>query len=326
LLVRNKFAIFLAVTAIAALCVMPGFSWISQFTGSPNNFDRWDFNSFPVSWNLNPAKGSNIAGSQSVHDVIAASFGTWQAAPNTALAVSEGAPSTVSSSNSSPSNINLICFVCTDADFSQDSSTLAVTITTTADRAGESDGHGGTTNFGGQIIKSDIIFNPKVQYSTDGGSGENLQVIATHEIGHFFGLDHSPVVRAVMFPYASSMTTLSYDDVAGISTVYPSASPQFAPATITGRVSRSGGGGVFGAHVFAEPTTANQSLGANIRKSAIGTLTVVDGTYNIRGVPADSYVVTAEPLDDPVTRSDIDTYPTAFGQSSLQTNFTTRWH
>lgn len=323
---RNKLAVVLVVATIAALCAIPGFSWVSQFTGSPNNVHRWDFNSFPVTWNLNPAKGSNIAGSQSVHDVIAASFATWQNAPNTELAVAEGAQSNVSSSNSSPSNINLICFVCTDADFSQDSTTLAVTITTSADRSGESDGHGGTTTFGGQIIKSDIIFNPKVQYSTDGGSGENLQVIATHEIGHFFGLDHSAVVRAVMFPYAGLLTTLSYDDVAGISTVYPSVFPQFAPATITGRVSRSGGGGVFGAHVFAEPTTANQPLGANIRKSAIGTLTVVDGTYNIRGVPADSYVVTAEPLDDPVTRSDIDTYPAAFGQDSILTNFTTRWH
>lgn len=323
---RNKLAVVLGVLSVVVAFVLPGFSWLSQFTGSPDSPHRWDFTSFPVRWNLNPSTQSNISGSRNAHDVVAASFATWQNAPNTTLSIQEGAQTSITSEANSPSDMNLICFVCSDADFNMDSTTLAVTITTTADRSGESDGHGGATRFAGQIIKSDIIFNPNVTYTTGGSSGEDLQVIATHEIGHFFGLDHTGVVRAVMFPYASDLSTLSYDDVAGISTVYPSTSQQFAPATITGRVARSTGTGVFGAHVFAESTTSDQPIGANIRKSPIGTLTATDGTYSIRGVPNDSYQVTAEPLDDPVTRSDVDSYPAAFGQTNLQTNFTTRWH
>lgn len=322
----NRVTRFLATVFVFVLAAAPAYSWLPQYTGSSSNIDRWDFNSFPVTWSINSKTGSNVSGSRNVHDVIAASFSTWLSAPNTTLSVTEGSPSTASAEEQSPSNVNLICFVCTDADFSQDTTTLAVTITTTADRAGENDGHGGVSNFAGQLLKADILFNPNVQYTTSGTSGEDLQVIATHEIGHFFGLDHSAIVRAVMFPYASDLTTLSYDDVAAISTVYPSTSQSFAPGTITGRISFSNGTGVFGAHVFAESTTGNVPIGGNIRKSSIGTLSSPDGTYSIRGIPADSYTVTAEPLDDPVTKADVNSFPTAFGQSSLQTNFTTRWH
>ncbi len=306
----------------------PAFAWLPELTGTGSpSMDRWSFNSFPVTWNLNPKTGSNVQGSRSVHDVIAASFAAWQQAPNAALNVSEGAESNVSSESASPAAINLVCFVCSDADFAKDNTTLAVTITTTADAAGQNDGHGGSSAFAGQILKADIIFNPAVQFSTDpGGVGEDLQTVATHEIGHFFGLDHSAVVRAVMFPFASDITTLSYDDVAGISALYPKGTPDFAPGTISGHVRFASGAGVFGAHVFAESTTANEPLGPNIRKSPVGTLSLPDSSYKISGLPADTYTVTAEPLDGPVTNADIDGFPSAYGKGSVDTNFTTKSH
>ncbi len=321
-----RFTVITCLALVFGLAARPAFSWLPQFTGSSANVDRWDFTSFPVQWNINPATGSNVTGSRDVHAVLAASFATWLAAPNTTLNITEGAPSNVGSEELSPSNVNLVCFVCTDADFTKDNTTLAVTITTTADRVGESDGHGGTSRFAGQIIKADIIFNPNVTYTTGGTDGTDLQVVATHEIGHFLGLDHSAVVRAVMFPFAGDLTTLGYDDVAAISTIYPSMSQTFAPTSISGHVSFSNGQGVFGAHVFAESTTPNLTIGGNVRKTPIGTVTAPDGSYTIKGLPADIYTVSAEPLDDPVTKADINSYPSAFGQSSLQTNFTTRWH
>ncbi|MGZ4789046.1 MAG: matrixin family metalloprotease [Terriglobales bacterium] len=304
------------------------FAWLPELTGSvsPAN-DRWNFNSFPVNWNLNPRIGSNIQGSRSVHDVIAASFATWQQAPNAALNVTEGRESDVNSESNSPASINLICFVCTDADFANDTNTLAVTITTTANAPGQNDGHGGVSAFAGQILKADIIFNPRVQFSTDiGGVGEDLQTVATHEVGHFFGLDHSAVVRAVMFPFASDLITLSYDDVAGISTLYPKGTPDYASGSIAGRVRFASGTPVFGAHVFAESTTANQPLGPNIRKSPVGTLSLANGNYTIKGLPADTYSVTAEPLDGPVANGDIDGFATANGKNAVDTDFTTRSH
>lgn len=319
--------VFLLFIATGVILVMPSYSYLPNYTASSAGaqMDRWDFSAFPVSWNLNPATGSNISGSRSVSDVINAAFATWQAAPNTALQIARGADSSVSSESSSPSNVNLICFVCSDADFSKDSTTLAVTITTTANNAGGSDGHGGTTRFAGQLIKADMVFNPSTQFTTGGGSGQDLETVAVHEAGHFLGLGHSAVIRSIMFPAASSLIQLSWDDVAGISTLYPKNSPDFPTGTISGTV-RLGSSGVFGAHVYAESTSANEGYGGNIRKSPIGSVTRPDGSYAIQGLPPDSYVVTAEPLDGPVSSSDVSSYPKAFGQASLNISFTTRSH
>jgi hypothetical protein len=308
--------------AAALLVAVPAFSFLPQLTSSQP--DHWSLTAFAVQWNLNPStSGAKISGSQSVAQGMQASFDTWATAPNTALSISRGPDSSVSQENNSPSNINLICFVCSDAPFGG-TETLAVTVTTTADSPGSSDGHGGTTQFAGQIIKGDIAFNPSTQFDTGGGTGQNIQTVATHEIGHFFGLDHSAVVRAVMFPFAPDiLTTLSYDDVAGISSLYPQGTPDVATGSISGKV-RLSGSSVFGAHVFANSTTSALPF-ANVRKTPIGTLTLSDGTYTISGVPPDSYLVVAEPLDLPVTDSDV-SWASEFNQAKVQTNFPTRWH
>jgi hypothetical protein len=315
-----------AALALAALLYLaaPAFSYLSEFTGQ--SVSRWDFSAFQVQWNLNPATGSNITGLRSAADVIQASFDAWTSAPNAALPVTRGANSSVNSENNSPANINLVCFVCTGAQF-KDAETLAVTVTTTADQ-GQPDGHGGTAQFTGQIVKADIIFNQDDKFATDAtGSGQDLETIATHEIGHFFGMDHSAVVGAVMYPFAAPVkTTLSYDDVAGISNVYPKSTPDFAPATVSGKVTMGGSGApVFGAHVYAGSTTSALPLGAGIRKSPIGTLTRPDGSFTITGLPADSYIITAEPLDGPVDHTNVPGYGPAFA-STINTGFTTRWH
>jgi len=330
---RRAIVVISLLLAVAFLLVMPAFPWLAQFTppsgGGAPAADHWDFSAFPVVWNLNPQKGSNITGGRAVADVMQASFNTWQAAPNAALPVTRGSDvgDTSAGFSASGNNTNLICFVC-QGDFTRDAETLAVTITTIENASGGSDGHGGRSRFAGQIIDADILFNPAHQFSTGaGGTGQDLQTVATHEVGHFFGLDHSAVVRAIMFPFAPpSETALSYDDVAGISQLYPKASADVALGTISGTVRFAGGGGVFGAHVFAESATGNQPIGGNIRKSPIGTMSLPDGSYQIRGVPPDSYIVVAEPLDSPVGNGDIQGYARAFGQGSVQTNFTTRWH
>ena len=83
---------------------------------------------------------------------------------------------------------------------------------------------------------------------------------------------------------------------------------------------------MFGAHVFANSTTTTNAYGGfNIRKSPIGILTLTDGSYTISQVPPDSYLVIAEPLDLPVSNSDV-SWAAEFGKGAVQTNFTTRWH
>jgi Matrixin len=322
-------AIALTAVAVVVFGTRPATSHLAGYSQSNTGMavrNRWG-TSFPIQWNLNPKTGSNIKGSVDAATVIQTSFQTWLQAPNTVLAASRGPDNTsVTSSNNSPQNQNVICFTCT-ADFGGDE-TLAITFTRIVSGAGASDGHGGMTQFAGQIIKADIFFNPATAYTTDNTGNEDLQTVATHEIGHFFGLDHSAVVRAVMFPFAPDLLqTLSYDDVAGISVLYPKSAPDFPNGVISGTVRMASSGSlVFGAHVYANSlTNADSYHGLNIRKTPVGTLTFPDGTYRIEGVPPDSYIVIAEPLDDPVTADDVPDYGPAFN-SSIQTNFTTRWH
>src|ERR1051325_2652207 len=91
--------VFLLALATAIVLVAPGYSYLPNYTasGSGPQMDRWDFAAFPVTWNLNPAIGSNITGSRSVADVMTAAFASWQNAPNATLQVSRGADVSVSS-------------------------------------------------------------------------------------------------------------------------------------------------------------------------------------------------------------------------------------
>ncbi len=329
----RKNYLVLSLGLLALILTVPAYCFLPQFTipsagGAPQP-DHWSFTAFPVQWNLNPnTQGAKIAGSHSVADAIQASFNTWVASPNTHITITRGADSSIGQEGNAPANVNLICFVCSDVSFGG-TETLAITITTTANAAGQNDGHGGMTQFAGQITHADIAFNPAAQFDTSGSgaNGEDLQTVATHEIGHFFGLDHSCIGRAIMYPFAPTvLTDLGYDDVAAISFLYPKSTPDVAAGQLSGKVTLNGNA-VFGAHVFANSTSANNSYSGfpAVRKTPIGALTLPDGTYTISGVPPDSYQVFAEPLDLPVSNSDVN-WDTDEGQPSVQTNFTTRSH
>ncbi len=319
----------------------PAKSYLFEGSGSGTTFTTtaWAASSFPIQWSINPTRSSAIVGNTTVTNVIMKSFATWTNAPNTQLSIASPATSTINN-DQVPAGTNLICFVCTgpSLDFSKTDGTLALTVT--------------SSTSSGQITQADIFFNPSPGISgqpgcfvTDGvpaGSNpcpattpttvpQDLQTVAPHEIGHFFGLDHSVITRAVMYPFApTQLTTLSYDDVAGISFLNPKTTPDVATGTISGTVS-NGAAGVFGAHVFANSSTSADPYAALptsfsfVRKSPIGTLTFPNGTYQITGLPPDSYVVIAEPVDGPVTNSNVD-WAGAWGKTAVQTNFTTRWH
>ncbi len=325
--------LLLVIIAVVMIHVIPAYSFLPETTmvsGQPVA-DHWASSSMPIPWSINnTVSGANIAGTTtSVLSATQTSFATWTGAPNTALSVGNPTVNTsITSVGAIPSTVNFVCFVCTGGNFNTDG-TLAVTT---------------TFSTGGVITHSFIIFNPA---PTTGGSSpqpicftvnsttcpiatiflEDLQTVMTHEIGHFFGLDHSAVIRAMMFPQApDQQRQLSYDDVAGISASYPSSSQTVPVGAISGTVTL-GGTGVFGAHVFADSTTSftDPAMPSSIRKSPIGILTRPDGTYSITGLPADTYVVIAEPLDQPVVDSDVD-WASVWGRPSVQTNFTTRWH
>jgi len=78
----------------------------------------------------------------------------------------------------------------------------------------------------GEILDTDVEVNTAQHVITTDpkGMGAQFVAIATHEIGHIFGLAHSPYLYATMFEnyrLTNDMSELSNDDIQGICTLYP---------------------------------------------------------------------------------------------------------
>lgn len=153
----------------------------------------------------------------------------------------------------------------------------------------------------GEMIEVDIAFNDDVSWTTDPGTcgGDDvydLRGVATHEIGHLFGMDHSLVGNyggewdasylATMFPYyfGTQEMTLEPDDVAGITEIYPAPAP-LGLGIIEGHIF-TGDEGMFGVHMVALSETGKVPL--------VSGISAKDGSYRIFGVPAGGYYVLAE--------------------------------
>ncbi len=95
----------------------------------------------------------------------------------------------------------------------------------------------------GAIMDADIELNGEdFAFAVDGSvSAYDLQQTLTHELGHVFGLDHTPVVSATMYalsyPGEISKRSLAPDDVAGICANHPlSTTPATAACEFAERV------------------------------------------------------------------------------------------
>jgi hypothetical protein len=71
----------------------------------------------------------------------------------------------------------------------------------------------------GGAIAGEIHFDDDEPWTID-NSGRNLLSVAIHEIGHALGLGHSSVTNAIMYPYYTGITSLSYDDISAICDLY----------------------------------------------------------------------------------------------------------
>ena len=153
----------------------------------------------------------------------------------------------------------------------------------------------------GAISDADVLFNGNnFQFTTSGVPGQfDVQDVATHELGHLLGLDHSGVAGSTMFPYVDTTVilhrSLSVDDMHGMRDAYPSG-PQ---SRLTGHVRRLAGGmGVAGAWV-----TARDSGG----RLAGAALADGNGAFEVEGLDPGTYTLYARPLDEPVASTNLTT-------------------
>lgn len=112
----------------------------------------------------------------------------------------------------------------------------------------------------GKIIDADIIFNNVgFSWNDTGSGGVDTQSIATHEQGHFLGLDHSQTQAATMYAAysgGSALRSLDQDDINGICALYPSGSTSGGS---TSSSSSSTGSGV-------DPQACNDCMNTSINQ------------------------------------------------------------
>ena len=146
----------------------------------------------------------------------------------------------------------------------------------------------------GQIVDADMLFNPARTFSAStSASAVEIRAVAVHEAGHLFGLNHSALPEATMFPALPAgfdATTLEIDDVMLATTSYPAAG---AISTLTS----VGGTVVDGATGLPIPGAAVFALIAGSDQKVASQYTLPDGSWRMTDLPSGDYDFFVAPLD-----------------------------
>jgi hypothetical protein len=146
------------------------------------------------------------------------------------------------------------------------------------------------------ISEGDIVFNGVqygwfADYNHPVDAFQFVEAVALHEIGHFIGLDHSPLGGATMYtrsaPGISTQTELASDEVSAIRYLYPSSAFAATLAGLSGKISMNSTG-VIGASVILEDIIGN---------AASGTVSDTNGVYQFQGLAPGKYNLHVVPLD-----------------------------
>jgi len=283
-----------------------------------------------------------------INQAILDSFGAWSGVTGTTInataypgmfAPLQQVTTIDACTNDAENNVdglNTICFNQSGAAFT--SGVLAFTRTITANAPGAVVGASGPATFTGQILDAHTLFcnDGQATFATPGGLAEpqgagayDLESLLTHELGHWTGLDHSAVIRAMMFPFApppgqylglrpdSSVPDgpLADDDRTGIRAQYPDPNDTLNVGATRGRIvpanpialatfaAPSPGvpvSGMVGAQVVAVDAATGSVIAGTLGGcscDAANPPTQFDGSFDLERLPVGhSYDLYAEPL------------------------------
>jgi hypothetical protein len=297
---------------------------------------------------LTTAAGGSGAQLTEIEQVVTNSFGAWSGVTGTTFNVAaypgvvapvarvSAANSCTNDSDTNVDGLNTICFNQSSAAFT--TGVLAFTRIFTANAPGAVAGTSAPAAYAGQILDSDTLFRndgqatfatPSALGTAAGQGAYDLQSLLTHELGHWMGLGHSAVIRAMMFPYApppgqflgdrptpnAPDAALSDDDRTGIRTLYPDANDAvnvgslrgqvtpanpFALAAIPAPASGSFVTGMVGAHVVAVDASSGSVIAGVLSGWSCSSTTGIlrwDGSFDFERLPVGHpYTLYAEPL------------------------------
>jgi MYXO-CTERM domain-containing protein len=196
-------------------------TFVLSFTSAASAYrlsgQKWPRGSLPVSYRVDYASSREL-GQSTTQQVVEASFAAW-AAPSCSAWRSTNAGAITNGTANVNDNQNVLLWHYTSWPRELGgSSTIGVTTPVYFNGSG-----------GGTIVDADIQFNG-IDYTWTTNprrfSDVDAQSIATHEIGHLLGLDHSATFDATMYAAYQGGTgsrSLHSDDINGVCALYPSA-------------------------------------------------------------------------------------------------------
>ncbi len=262
---------------------------------------KWPYNDQVIPFVIHKA-GSDDIPAATVYKLLRESFQVWEDVPTSTISFTDAGLTSTLVPNSND-NHNILIFDETNRWLQAPKSSGIIALTRLS-----------SDNRTGEILDIDIIFNghdfrfmaTPDEAGKDQANSVYLKDTAVHEIGHLLGLDHSPIPQnnsrlPTMTPFSDipgAAQSLEADDIAGVSSLYPSSTYSQQTGTISGQVVSPEGTPLFGVGVFAKNIATGDFYGT---LTGANPARINTGSYLLEGLLPGTYRMYIAPISGAIS-------------------------